>query len=127
MQNYLALSDELIAFVDHVPSLSSNSETRVAEIDGSTIDCEQDLLKNLASSLSFPDYFGMNWDAVDECFLDLAEREPKSHLLLVRSAYDLWQSQPSSCGKLISAVLLAQTRIRSDHKLLRLVFVLDQN
>jgi RNAse (barnase) inhibitor barstar len=33
---------------------------------------KQDLLRALASGLKFPDYFGWNWDALDECLCDLS-------------------------------------------------------
>lgn len=33
---------------------------------------KQFLLRVLAAGLSFPDYFGWNWDALDECLRDLS-------------------------------------------------------
>jgi hypothetical protein len=39
-------------------------------VDGVT--SKADLLRFLAAHLSFPDYFGHNWDALDECLRDLA-------------------------------------------------------
>jgi RNAse (barnase) inhibitor barstar len=31
-----------------------------------------DLLRHIAAKLNFPDYFGFNWDALDECLADLS-------------------------------------------------------
>jgi RNAse (barnase) inhibitor barstar len=33
---------------------------------------KQDLLRHIAAELKFPDYFGFNWDALDECLADLS-------------------------------------------------------
>jgi hypothetical protein len=43
----------------------------VASID-STLSDKQQLLASLAMQLQFPDYFGGNWDALDECLGDLS-------------------------------------------------------
>jgi RNAse (barnase) inhibitor barstar len=33
---------------------------------------KDDLLRRLADAFAFPDYFGNNWDALDDCLADLA-------------------------------------------------------
>ena len=33
---------------------------------------KKDLLRQIAADLKFPDYFGFNWDALDECLADLS-------------------------------------------------------
>jgi RNAse (barnase) inhibitor barstar len=37
----------------------------------SGIDSKEDLLNWYSDALSFPDYFGMNWDALSDCLRDL--------------------------------------------------------
>lgn len=45
---------------------------------------KQELLGFLAQRLSFPDYFGNNWDALDECLRDLSWLKT-SRVILVHS------------------------------------------
>ena len=44
------------------------------------------LLKNLAAALGFPDWFGHNWDALEDCLTDLSWREVPAHVLLIEGA-----------------------------------------
>lgn len=40
-----------------------------------------DFLKKLARELSFPGYFGMNWDALRDCLTDMSWRPPGGYVL----------------------------------------------
>ena len=59
---------------------SSLSPMRVAFSD------KAQLLKNLAVALGFPDWFGHNWDALEDCLTDLSWREATAHVLLIEEA-----------------------------------------
>ena len=59
---------------------SSLSPVRVAFSD------KVQLLKNLAVALGFPDWFGHNWDALEDCLMDLSWREAPAHVLLIEEA-----------------------------------------
>jgi hypothetical protein len=59
---------------------SSLSPVRVAFLD------KVQLLKNLAVALGFPDWFGHNWDALEDCLMDLSWREAPAHVLLIEEA-----------------------------------------
>lgn len=41
------------------------------------------LLKNIASALNFPDWFGHNWDALEDCLTDLSWRDAPGYVLLI--------------------------------------------
>jgi hypothetical protein len=44
------------------------------------------LLKNIAAALEFPDWFGGNWDALEDCLSDLSWRKAGGHVLLFEQA-----------------------------------------
>lgn len=40
--------------------------------DGNEMKTKEQLLSSMKEALSFPDYFGMNWDSLDEALKDLS-------------------------------------------------------
>lgn len=44
------------------------------------------LLAAIAAALSFPDWFGGNWDALEDCLTDLAWRPAAGHVLVFSGA-----------------------------------------
>ncbi|HIX44475.1 MAG TPA: barstar family protein [Candidatus Kurthia intestinigallinarum] len=44
-------------------------------IDGKDCLSTKALFKTFSKKLAFPDYFGKNWDAFNECINDLVSRE----------------------------------------------------
>ena len=45
-------------------------------IDVSSVQTREELHTLLAEKLGFPEYYGKNWDAFDECIRDLPPSEP---------------------------------------------------
>ena len=43
----------------------------VVHLDGIKITSKESFLKEIAEALEFPDYFGHNWDALEDCLKDL--------------------------------------------------------
>lgn len=63
-------SNFAFVFDDSRPTTAA-APTAIAEIPVG-ITTKAALLTELAQRLHFPDYFGMNWDALDECIHDLS-------------------------------------------------------
>lgn len=53
------------------PALFRNEESRVLDIP-TTLPDKNTLLSWYAAELEIPEYFGANWDALDECLRDLS-------------------------------------------------------
>lgn len=72
----------------------------VGEVDGVGITSQDDLLSEIGAVLGFPDYYGANWDALNDCAGGLASCGKArvaivwhdSHLLLSRSVHDFVRS-----------------------------------
>lgn len=62
--------------------IECSADARIVRIPAGVCD-KQQLLTALASGLEFPDYFGWNWDALDECLRDLSWIEQPRQIVLM--------------------------------------------
>ena len=85
MRERTALPREVIEQLPNLEQLAT-AGIRVAEIDASAIESKQDLMADLSDALVLPDYFGGNWDALDEVLRDLGWLEADGHVLVVGGA-----------------------------------------
>lgn len=58
----------------------------VVAFDGRDVRDDYALLTALGTALHFPSYYGVNWDAFDECFDDFAEARSRPVALVWRSS-----------------------------------------
>ena len=50
-------------------------------VEGKHIGRKEQLLNHVATALHFPDYFGGNWDALEECLLDMEWVDAPGYLI----------------------------------------------
>ena len=62
---------------------------RPVRVDLAGIRDKTALLDALARALEFPDWFGGNWDALEDCLTDLSWRGAAGHLILIEGAQGL--------------------------------------
>jgi len=94
------------------------------DLDGKPIRTREDLLRGIADAMQFPDYFGMNWDAVIDCLRDLADRQPaEGYVLFLHGADGLWRQGLPWMGELVEVWLTAAEESAHDGVPLHLVFV----
>jgi RNAse (barnase) inhibitor barstar len=51
-------------------------------LDGRALRSKKSLLAGIARALDFPEYFGENWDALEECLRDMSWRDGQISLLI---------------------------------------------
>lgn len=64
--------------------LTPRAGLMVVTLDGASLKTKAALFKTLSKALSFPGYFGSNWDALDECLSDLSWLDAKQVLLVIQ-------------------------------------------
>ena len=97
-----------VHFANEVPPLAEFeiSGVEVFEIDAEPIHDKGELLAAIAASMRFPDYFGGNWDALDESLRDLSWLGGSGYALIVRDAGHLWRDHHRVAANLIESWLL---------------------
>ena len=90
-----------IKFTDEAPDLDG---FEVLRIDGDAIESKEELLDTIAEGFGFPDWFGRNWDALEECLRDL-DAVNDGYALLITDATALWAENPRLAGTLVEVWL----------------------
>lgn len=86
---------------DPLFSATRGSDLQVARVPLHEVRDKQALLAAIARALDFPDWFGGNWDALEDCLTDLSWRTASGHLLVLEGAQHL---APDAAGVLIDVL-----------------------
>jgi len=74
---------------DEVVDATLGTRLDLARVDLGGAAGKEALLARLAQALGFPEWFGGNWDALEDCLADLSWRAGAGHVLLIERPGDL--------------------------------------
>jgi len=77
------------ARADEILDAVQGSGLRVARIGLEGAADKAALMERVARALEFPQWFGRNWDALEDCLTDLSWAKAEGHVLIVEGAGDL--------------------------------------
>lgn len=85
---------------------------------------DADLFVVVATAMKFPDYFGNNWDAFDECLADLEWLSGGGYCLVIRDSSEVWSQSPCVLGRLVAAWFDASKHWMQERTPFNLVFAM---
>jgi RNAse (barnase) inhibitor barstar len=65
-------------------------------IDCSGIATKAGLLRSIAETLAFPDWFGENWDALEDCLTDLSWHDAGGYVIVLENCGPLSRTDPEA-------------------------------
>lgn len=74
---------------DEILDATRGSALHVARIDLAGAGAKEALIGRIAKALAFPEWFGGNWDALEDCLSDLSWSKAAGHVLLFEGAMAL--------------------------------------
>ena len=69
--------------VDALEAAAADNDFALWRIDLAAVRTKQELLDTIARELAFPEWFGGNWDALEDCLGDLSWRPQRDRVLLI--------------------------------------------
>ena len=86
-----------------------------AQIDLGQCKDKAALLKLIASTMAFPDWFGHNWDALSDCLGDLAWQPAPGHVVLLEHAGAFRNRHSEDFDTLLSILREASASWKTEH------------
>ena len=71
---------------DEILEATQGSDLRVARIGLAGATGKQAVMERVAAALQFPQWFGANWDALEDCLTDLSWTGAGGHVLLIEDS-----------------------------------------
>jgi RNAse (barnase) inhibitor barstar len=95
-----AEKNEFIKFYCRINS-KINEDIILKQIDGNKCTTVEGLFNEFSRAFQFPDYFGSNWGAFDECLNDLDWLPGKAYILFIIDADKITETSDNSFENLI--------------------------
>ena len=73
-------------------------------LDGKNIERKEQLLNHVATALHFPNHFGQNWDALEECLTDLEWVDGDGYLIYFDHIDGLLSAHPDQFATFVEIV-----------------------
>lgn len=108
----------------HAPKLTQELHKRLIKafiVDVVDVKCDTDLFLKLSKSINFPEYFGNNWDALDEVLVDMDVGA--GCVCILFGASELWRNATLTGGRLIEAWQTAAEQWGKEDLPFHLIFV----
>jgi hypothetical protein len=74
---------------DEILDATRGSELMVVRVSLAGASAKDALMARVAAALKFPQWFGGNWDALEDCLTDLAWSSAGGHVLLIEGAGEM--------------------------------------
>lgn len=94
-----------VAAEDDVVATARTAGIVAARVTLAGAGTKQELLRRFAEALGFPDWFGANWDALEDCLTDLSWRPAEGHLVLVEGVSGFDELDPGDRSMLLDILL----------------------
>ncbi|GAB6041820.1 barstar family protein [Endothiovibrio diazotrophicus] len=101
------------------------SGVKVIDVDLFAVASDVEFFDAFSTALSFPDYFGNNWDAFDECVADLEWIDLPGYVVFVSGARRFWESSTETAGRLVESWLGAAQQWGGEGVYFHLIFSLE--
>lgn len=106
------------------PEIAAEANLRLIELEGPAIEDKQRLLAALAEGFEFPDYFGGNWDALEECLRELDSwLDASGYAVVIEKGESFWSRDAELAGMLVRTWIGAAERWVEQGVPFHLVFV----
>jgi len=77
----------------------------VFRLDGAQMVNQDKLFREFKAKLHFPEYFGENWNALDECLADLDWLDQSGYLLVIESGDLLLRDEETGVREMLDKLL----------------------
>ena len=106
------------------PEIAAENTIRMIELNGEKLEGEVELMAAISQGFEFPDYFGANWDALEECLRDMGSwLDAKGYAIVMEKGEAFWRADADLAGRLVRSWTTAAEKWVADGVPFNLVFV----